>query len=209
MTLQAQRLTCTRGGRELFRSLELTVTPGDALRIAGANGSGKTSLLRIAAGLLQPDSGQVCWNAAPIHKQRDQFNAQLAYIGHLHGIKNDLTPYENLRFSTALSGRCAGADAIYQALDLAGLGALADRPCRALSQGQRRRVALTRLQFCGTMPLWILDEPLSALDVVAQRQLTDLLERHLAANGMLIYSTHQDLQLTTRSHAVIELDASC
>jgi heme exporter protein A len=205
MTLQAQGLTITRGGRQLFRSLALTVTPGDALRIAGGNGAGKTSLLRIVAGLLSPESGQVSWNGAPVSKQRDQFQAQMIYIGHQNGIKDDLTPCENLLFAASLAGRRIGADSAYQTLDQTGLGALADRPCKTLSQGQKRKVALARLQCSGAVPLWILDEPLTALDPEAQQQLTALLHRHLAGNGMLIYTTHQDLVLTTRSHAVIDL----
>lgn len=209
MTLHALGLGCTRGGRELFRALDLRLEPGDALRVAGANGAGKTSLLRILAGLAQPDTGTVSWNGSELATQRDQFNADLTYLGHLNGLKDDLTPCENLLYAVALRGLPADAGPCYRALERAGVGALADRPCRTLSMGQKKRVALARLDFEVATPLWILDEPLASLDPDAQLQLTDTIDRHLAGNGMLIYSTHQPLTLHSRSHGVVNLDRPC
>jgi heme exporter protein A len=209
MTLTAQQLACTRGERDLFDALDIELHAGDAMRIAGNNGAGKTSLLRILCGLAAPTSGTVFWDGVAIASMREQFCRQLTYLGHLSGIKDDFTAHENVMMACALAGNPVSRNAVYDALERTGLGAQADLPTRVLSQGQKKRVALTRLQFCRATPLWILDEPFAALDQHAQLLLTETLNQHLDNNGMLAYSTHQEMTLRARRNVTLELAAPC
>lgn len=209
MTLKAQQLACTRGERDLFSALDLELTTGEALRIAGNNGAGKTSLLRILCGLAVPTHGAVSWDGFNITSMREQYCRQLTYVGHLNGIKEDFTACENVVMSCAIAGIPVSTNAVYDALARTGLDAVADLPARVLSQGQKKRVTLTRLQFCAGTPLWILDEPFAALDQNAQSQLTETLNQHLDNQGMLIYSTHQEMLLRARRNLTVELKASC
>jgi len=195
MTLQAHRLACTRGERILFDDLSFTLTPGTALRVGGSNGSGKTSLLRMLSGLCCPADGEVRWHGANVRSVRAEFGASLIYLGHANGVKDDLAAWENLALGATLGGTPVSRAAAYAALEMLGLGAQADLPTRALSQGQRKRVALARLQLGGERPLWILDEPFTALDQKAVDALCATLERHLAGGGMLVYTTHQEIDL--------------
>jgi len=209
MTLQARELTCTRGERELFRSVALTLSAGDALRIAGNNGAGKSSLLRILCGLTMPTTGVVSWEGVDIRQSREQYCRQLTYIGHLSGIKDDLTACENVLMSARIAGIRLDQKAALAALERMGLGAQADLPARVLSQGQKKRVALTRLQYANVAPLWILDEPLAALDQDAQQHLTGMLNHHLELRGMLVYTTHSEISLRARKKLTVTLDARC
>jgi heme exporter protein A len=191
-------LSCTRGERCLFAGLQLELSPGQCLHVAGNNGAGKTSLLRILAGLLAPTQGSVQWKGAGIAGHREEYGADLAFVGHLNGIKDDLTALENVCFEAALRGRGApaGTDpAALAALDRVGLADYADVPVRHLSQGQKRRVALARL--CGPVaaPLWILDEPFNALDAGAVTTLYGLIAGQLAGGGMVVLTAHQSVQL--------------
>ena len=193
MTLQAHQLACARGARLLFSELSFELLPGEALRVAGSNGSGKTSLLRMLCGLARPAAGEVRWQGADVRATRAEFGAALLYLGHLNGVKDDLAAWENVLVAATLAGRPVGRDAAYAALDGLGLGELADLPTRVLSQGQRKRVALARLQLCTENLLWILDEPFTALDQEAVQALCGTLSAHLARGGMLVYTTHQDV----------------
>lgn len=205
MTLQARQLSLTRGERTLFANLDLSLQPGEALRVAGENGSGKTSLLRILAGLLAPAAGSVHWDGENIATLREQYHAQLVYLGHAQGIKDDLLAWENLVLAARLSGHTIDADKACQALAELGLAQQAELPVRALSQGQRKRVALARLHLGLPQPLWILDEAFTALDVAAVAKLTAQIGQHLATGGMLVYTTHQEIVLPAGQGRVLDL----
>ena len=189
--LEATDLECERGGRKLFRSLSLTVKPAEALRIAGANGSGKTSLLRILCGLLSPSAGEVRWQGSRIQSLKEEYARQLVYLGHAPAVKDDLTAAENLFISCSLAGIPPRADAVKQALDRFGVPAGATA-VRKLSQGQRRRAALARLAVSEAVPLWLLDEPFSNLDARGIELLKDLFGQQRARGGAVVFSTHQD-----------------
>ncbi len=195
LTLEGQELACTRGERVLFRQLNLKVNAGQGLYIAGENGAGKTSLLRMLCGLLAPSAGQVLWQGTPINQQRETFGHALAYIGHVNGVKDDLSAAENLHFATALAGRAVDASRIGQALAAFGLESRAALPARVLSQGQRRRLALARLTLLHDAPLWILDEPFTALDTQGVALLSAVIEDQLARGGMVVLTTHQEVAL--------------
>lgn len=175
----------------LFEHLELRLTGGDMVQISGPNGSGKTSLLRLLAGLMQPTSGQVLLNGQPLHAQRAELARNLLWIGHAAGIKDVLTPEENLNWLCALH-QLATRDAIWQALAAVGLRGFEDVACHTLSAGQQRRVALARLYLDGP-PLWILDEPFTALDKQGVAQLEEHLANHCERGGMVVLTTHHTL----------------
>lgn len=206
MTLQAYRLACTRGERELFNDINFDISAGDAMHVAGTNGSGKTSLLRMLCGLAFPASGEVRWNGRNIRSGREEFGSQLIYLGHANGVKDDLIAWENIVVASTLSGSPVGRDEAYEALEELGLGRAADLPTRALSQGQRKRVALARLRLGMKTPLWILDEPFTALDRNAVEELCGTLNQHLALGGMVIYTTHQEVDL--KAQRLLRLDLS-
>ncbi len=188
-TLRIQGLGCERGDRRLFSALDFQLGAGEVLRVEGANGSGKTTLLRTLCGLRRPDEGEILWDGEPLARVRPEFNAELTYIGHLPGIKVDLTPLENLAVDGALHRTRADADAM-AALDAVGLFGFEDLPARTLSAGQRRRVALARLFLMDTR-LWVLDEPFTALDVRGVDMLAACIDDHVARGGMVIFTTHQ------------------
>lgn len=200
MTLQAHRLTCIRGDLQLFADLNFEIHPGDAMWVAGTNGSGKTSLLRMLCGLSVPAEGEVRWNGRNIRSLRDEFCSKLIYLGHANGVKDDLLAWENLVVASTLAGHTVSSDEAHEALEQLGLGRAAELPTRALSQGQRKRVALARLSLSLglAMPLWILDEPFTALDKNAVAALCGTISKHLAGGGMVIYTTHQEVDLSAR-----------
>ena len=202
--LEARQLECTRGERRLFSALSFRLGAGQMLRVAGANGSGKTSLLRILCGLLAPSAGELRWRGQSIRAEREEYSRNLAFIGHLNALKDDLTAQENLQVAAALGGMPSDAERMLAALDRFGVAHCAQLPTKILSQGQRRRVALARLALSPAVPLWILDEPFSALDVGAVAELERLLAAHLASGGMVVLTTHQEVQLL--AHAVLRID---
>lgn len=206
MTLQAHQLACTRGERELFNDINFDLIAGDAMRVAGTNGSGKTSLLRLLCGLAYPAAGEVRWHGRNIRAVREEFGSQLIYLGHANGVKDDLLAWENVLIAATLSGHAVSRDQAYDALEALGLARAADLPTRALSQGQRKRVALARLWLGLHKPLWILDEPFTALDQRAVLELCGTLNRHLAQGGMVIYTTHQEIELNAQR--LLHLDLS-
>lgn len=189
--LKSVELTCERGDRTLFSGLNFSIEPGELIHVKGHNGSGKTSLLRILSGLMLQAEGEVLWGTENIRKLRDEYQKNLLYIGHLPGIKGDLTALENLQVNNALSGNVVEEDQAWQALGKIGLRGREDLPARVLSQGQQRRVALSQM-LVSKAKLWILDEPFTALDVKAVAMLQSVLEEHINGNGMIILTTHQD-----------------
>ena len=177
----------------LFENLALRLASGDMLQISGPNGSGKTSLLRLLAGLMQPTSGEVLLNGQPLNSQRPELAHNLLWIGHAAGIKGLLTAEENLTWLCALH-QPVEREAIWQALAAVGLRGFEDVPCHTLSAGQQRRVALARLYLAGP-PLWILDEPFTALDKQGVAQLEAHLAAHCEAGGTVVLTTHHSLTL--------------
>ena len=189
--LELRELECVRGDRLLFNGVSATVRAGQLLRVQGANGAGKTSLLRMICGLAQPAAGQVLWQGQPIARRREEFNRQLAYLGHAPALKDDLSALENLHAGSGLAGvPCRPAEAS-AALAQAGLRGRERLPARVLSQGQRKRVALARLVLCQTAALWVLDEPFNALDDAACAWLQGLIDAQLGRGGVVVLTSHQ------------------
>lgn len=197
--LEARQLACMRGDRLLFSKIDLHLEAGGLLHVRGPNGSGKSSLLRMLCGLILPEAGDITWQGQNIRKNEDYFRS-LTYLGHQNGIKEELSAIENLRITCGLAGFGIDEGTAFDALERIGLEGREALPAKVLSQGQRRRVMLARLLVAET-PLWILDEPLVALDTDAIGFMRSLFELHLEKGGMMILTTHQELEiaaLTTR-----------
>jgi heme exporter protein A len=204
--LIAEDLACRRGMRLVFAGVSFRLPPGGALVLTGANGSGKSSLLRLAAGLLAPAAGRLLWGALPVAGDLAGHRARLHYVGHQDAVKPTMTARETLAFWAALHrGRQrSSAPAVDDALALFALDAIADWPCRWLSAGQRRRLALARL-LVAPAPLWLLDEPLSALDGDGQARIEQAILTHRATGGRVLLATHAPLALDDA--ASLALDA--
>lgn len=202
--LEALQIEITRGNRKLFGNLSLELKPGTLLLVTGSNGSGKTSLLRALCGLLSPSSGEIRWHGENIRVLREDYWKNLLYIGHNNALKGDLTTSENLAALCALSGVAANAVQRQSALAQFGLADREHSPAKSLSQGQRRRTALARLALGSVLPLWVLDEPFSALDSAAIAHLQSIISQHLANSGMVVMTTHQDVPI--KAPAVVELN---
>jgi len=205
--LEVTQITCVRGGRRLFDQLSFRLEAKQALRVLGDNGSGKTSLLRIAAGLAPAESGDIRWSGRRIRELGEDYRRQLAFLGHANGLKDDLTALENLKQSLALAGIGASAQTLRDALARQGLEAAAQLPVKLLSQGQKRRAALSRLEFSVDKPLWLLDEPFAALDAASVSRLAMALAGHLQRGGMVLYSTHQEVELPGADVRSLQLGA--
>lgn len=191
--LELQQLSCQRGDRILFSDLEFMFQGGDFVQIEGHNGIGKTSLLRILVGLAQPLHGKVRWNGEEIWQQRENYQYDLLYLGHHSGIKPELNAWENLQFYQRISACQQGEEALWQALETVGLIGSEDIPAGQLSAGQQRRIALARL-WLSQAPLWILDEPFTAIDKKGVVGLTKLFEQKVEQGGLVIFTSHQDVQ---------------
>jgi heme exporter protein A len=200
--LAADNLACERGGRTLFQKLSFALHAGEALRIAGPNGSGKTSLLRILCGLLSPTEGMVSWTGIDVARLREEYSKKLVYLGHAQAVKDELSAEENLAISCRLAGQQTSKTSLHAALDRFGLSGNSF-PVKRLSQGQRRRAALARLVLSESRPLWLLDEPFSALDAEGVSILNTLIKDHLARGGALAFTTHLDFD--TPSARVVSL----
>jgi len=207
MSLQAHALGQDRGDRRLFDGLDFSLQPGEALWVRGTNGAGKTSLLRLLCGLSRPQRGEVRWEGRTLPEAGEAFRADLAWCGHGQGLKDDLGALDNLVAAAAIAGRPCSSEQALAALAAIGLGgALAYRPVRLLSQGQRKRAALARLFLADPPRLWVLDEPLSALDAASTVQLQAHLDAHLARGGLLVCTTHQPLALRSPRLRTLDLD---
>jgi heme exporter protein A len=187
-------LSCSRGEKRLFSGVTFSLQPGQWLHLEGDNGVGKTSLLRLACGLSALEEGEICWNQQSVVQNPQEFRANLAYLGHQLALKEDLTPLENLRADAAVAGRPLSVADALKALAQLGLRGKAHLPVRVLSQGQKRRTALARL-WVSTAKLWILDEPFVALDTTAQNALSEVINGHLANQGMVLLTSHQAVSL--------------
>jgi heme exporter protein A len=190
--LNATDLTLFRGDRCLFKDLSFALNPGELLLLEGKNGSGKTSLLRAIAGLLELESGTIHWNDAPISRERQEFQNSLVWMSHRVGFKGDLTLVENLEYESKLRPQST-AD-LDDTLKQLNLGKLRRLPMRSLSAGQQRRVALARMLMSSAI-LWMMDEPVSNLDSEGRELAVHLLGKHLGAGGMAIVAAHQDINL--------------
>lgn len=203
--LEIINLECVRGDRTLFKALNFRVDPGEAIELRGANGSGKTSLLRILCGLAVPADGEVRWHGTNIRHQREEYSDSIAYLAHLNGVKDEFTTIENLLVAERVAGNALTIEEGIKTLDRAGLKNQRNLAARFLSAGQRRRLALSRL-FTSRARLWILDEVLTSLDDAGAQLARQLIETHLKAGGMAVIATHHDLNLSVDS--VRRLDVS-
>ena len=194
--LEATDLRCVRGNRVLFSSLNFTLRGGELLRVAGVNGSGKTSLLRILCGLLTSTAGEVLWRGENIRALGEEYCRELLYIGHANAVKDELTPVENLMVACTLAGMNIGKTEVGAALRRLGLAGYEELPVKVLSQGQRRRVALARLALSAALPLWIVDEPFIALDADAVEEVQALIAEHVARGAAVVLTTHQEVEIT-------------
>ncbi|NTX92748.1 MULTISPECIES: cytochrome c biogenesis heme-transporting ATPase CcmA [unclassified Pseudomonas] len=201
--LETVALACERDWRMLFERLDLRLAAGEMLQVVGPNGSGKTSLLRLLCGLMQPTAGQVRLNGRPLEEQRGELARNLLWIGHAAGIKGLLSAEENLAWLCALH-QPADKTAIWRALEAVGLRGFEDVPCHTLSAGQQRRVALARL-YLEAPPLWILDEPFTALDKQGVAQLEEHLARHCEDGGLVVLTTHHTLSRMPSGYRDLDL----
>ncbi len=189
--LEVRNLTGQRDELRLFENLSFTVQAGQLLYIRGKNGAGKTTLIRILCGLIPPSQGEILWNGVAIKEDTTQFRQTMVYVGHENGIKGDLTALENLNFFRNIHQSSTSLSAI-DSLEQLGIVKLAQIPCRLLSAGQKRRVSLSKLPGSAAK-LWLLDEPLTALDVSGQQTIVELIRTHLAKDGICVVTSHQDL----------------
>jgi heme exporter protein A len=194
-SLTAENLACARGDKKLFDGLNFRVTAGQALAVEGANGAGKTSLLRMIAGFLAPVAGRiVIKTAASENDDAEERGKSVGWMGHLDGLKPQLSVREQLDFFASLYGQKADGAVLEQV----GLARQADLPCRYLSAGQKRRLGLARL-LAAKRPLWLLDEPFAALDVSGQQLVGQLMARHCGEGGIIVAATHEPLGLGNES----------
>ncbi len=203
--LTVENLQCIRGERTLFESLSFHVASGKLLYVQGDNGSGKTTLLRTISGLSLPQDGKISWNNEAIQSLAEDYTGRVLYIGHLTGIKEDLTAVENLQFAATLAGNNVSYEQAIAALTQVNIARCADLPTRVLSQGQKRRVALARL-WLQDNPLWILDEPFTALDAEAIKTLTQHIEVFVTSGGIVIFTSHQEPVFDTKIMQRLRLD---
>lgn len=218
--LSVQDLGAQRGERPLFRRLSLQLLPGQVVWLRGRNGRGKTTLLRILAGLAPPARGQALLDGQPVHRLPLALRTRLLYLAHANGLKDDLTVTEALRFLAQLQGAQPDAAALAAALQQVGMEARATALVRTLSQGQRRRAALARLALALALGpghssdnrpdhapgVWLLDEPFDALDDDGVQMLNELLTRHARAGGSALLTSHQAVTLAEPAVQTLDLD---
>lgn len=198
---EAKSLECVRDDRLLFNDLSFAVAESEVLQIEGPNGSGKTSLLRILCGLRLAEAGQVLWQGESIISNREDYYANMVYIGHLPCVKGDLTVIENVRSLLDTRSLSLGNEEIEVALAKVGLASYEDVPGKALSSGQRRRILLAFVEL-SQAKLWILDEPLTALDVQGVALMESMIMEHKQAGGSVVFTTHHGMQLECEMSSV-------
>ena len=203
-TLEGRQLSCQRGRRLLFEGLDITLAPGSLTWLRGANGSGKTSLMRILAGLSHAAEGEVTWNDKPLRKAGAEAQAALVYISHANALKEDLTLGESVAFLAELAALDEPRARADRALATLGLASRREAPVRTLSQGQRRRGALARLALDDGARTWLLDEPYDALDSASVALLSSLIEAHAARGGAVLLTSHQAIPLASARELDLE-----
>jgi heme exporter protein A len=201
--LQGENLHLWRGERHVLRGVHFSVVSGECLQVTGANGTGKTSLLRTLSGLMYAEEGRVLWGGDDVRKDLQGFHADLAYIGHEPPLKVDFSARENLRYWVGVRRPVSRAET-EQALERVGASTWSDRPVRTLSAGQKRRVALAGLALMA-VPLWLLDEPTTNLDTEGQLLVGSLIEEHLARGGLVVAAIHHDLSVSAGAVRRLEL----
>lgn len=204
--LKAQAISHGRGERLLFKNLSLEVNSGEILYIQGANGTGKTTLLKVLSGILMPQEGNVYWGSVPLKACWPSYACQRLFIGHQDGLKTNLSVFENLEYATRLAYNEAAPQLINAALQQMGLFKFSALPVTALSAGQRRRLAMARLLTIKAQ-LWILDEPFTSLDQMGVQQLQQLFKQHITQDGMIILTSHQmpdEFELQYRTLRLVE-----
>lgn len=206
--LEVSNLACQRGFNMLFEGLTFSVDSGVVMQITGANGSGKTSLLRILCGLSMSENGDVLFDGRSIDQDPATYRSQLSYLGHKNALKADLTPMENLLASASLMGGVDTntIDSAKELLHHFGIGRKQNRPSRLLSAGQKQRSALVRV-LMSNVPLWILDEPATALDPDGIAMLIHYIEQHLDRGGLVVFTSHQPFQFRAGLQQSISLDS--
>lgn len=202
--LEAVNLGCTRGDRRLFKGLNFSIQPGELIELRGANGSGKTSLLRILSGLSAPAEGEVRWQGKDIRSLAEEYSGVVSYLAHQNGVKDELSAIENLRIACGVSGNVLSKADAQAVLAQMGLSRQQNFPARSLSAGQKRRVALARL-LRSSAKLWLLDEVLTSLDDTAIKLSRQFIGDHLRKGGLAIIATHQELDLVAQRIQRIEL----
>jgi len=202
--LEVENLACSRGDHQLFSNLSFTLAAAELMQVQGENGSGKTTLLRTLCGFMRPTAGEIRWCGSDVRLEEERYLAEMIYLGHLNAIKDELNALENLQISAGLAGCKIDETQALSALRRLGLRRREHLPVKVLSQGQRRRVALSRL-LVGNAKLWILDEPLTALDVGAVALMEELIAEHLSKGGAVIFTTHQPLQVASVETRLLNL----
>ena len=200
--LETRNLSCIRNDRQLFENLTISLEPSRILVVEGPNGCGKTSLLRILTGLRLADGGEVLWRGKPIDQQAADYYEQVNYVGHHDGVKNELSCIENLRLARAMGVPSdTGLDEILEQVNLYAYG---DSDVASLSAGQKRRLALSRLLATDSL-LWILDEPFTSLDKDSMQLFGELFEQHLQRGGIIVMTSHHDIELPQQALTRLKL----